>query len=189
MQQLGRLFGDIARVKLLRLFIFNRDSSFTLPELATRLKIPKETARRELTDLAAAGVLKKRPRKSGTAYQVNPTFAHYEALEAFIRDTTSASPRNILQALRKAGSLQLVALSGLFTGTEDSQVDLLVVGDHLQQGVLARAVRGLEAELGREIRYAFFSTPDFRYRYGVFDRLLRDIFDYPHRLLVDRIGL
>ena len=47
----------------------------------------------------------------------------------------------------------------------------------------------LEAELGREIRYASFATEDFRYRTGVYDRLLRDVFDYPHRLLIDKIGL
>ena len=50
-------------------------------------------------------------------------------------------------------------------------------------------MHALEAELGREIRYAFFTTPDFRYRLGVYDRLLRDVFDYPHRVLLDKIGL
>jgi hypothetical protein len=50
-------------------------------------------------------------------------------------------------------------------------------------------IKRLEGEFGREIRYALFSTSDFRYRLGVYDRLIRDVFDYPHRLLLDKIGL
>ena len=91
--------------------------------------------------------------------------------------------------LRRAGTLRLVALSGLFTGILEPQVDMLIVGDNLDERLLALAVRSLEAELGREIRYASFATADFRYRLGVYDRLLRDVFDYPHRLLIDKIGL
>jgi hypothetical protein len=94
----------------------------------------------------------------------------------------------MVELLKRSGTLRLVALSGFFTGSHEAQVDLLVVGDNLEERSLATAVRALEAELGREIRYASFSTPDFRYRLGIYDRLLRDIFDYPHRLLVDKIG-
>jgi hypothetical protein len=95
----------------------------------------------------------------------------------------------MIATLRRAGTLRLVALSGLFTGILEPKIDLLVVGDNLDERVLTQAIRSLEAELGREIRYAFFTTVDFRYRLGVYDRLLRDVFDYPHRLLIDKIGL
>ena len=98
-------------------------------------------------------------------------------------------PQKIIAALKRAGALRLVALSGHFTGILEPQIDLLVVGDHLEDRTLASSVRSLEAELGREIRYASFATADFRYRLGVYDRLLRDVFDYPHRLLIDKIGL
>ena len=116
-------------------------------------------------------------------------FEHLAALDAFVRATTSVPPKNIVAMLRRAGTLRLVALSGLFTGILEPQVDMLIVGDNLDERLLALAVRSLEAELGREIRYASFATADFRYRFGVYDRLLRDVFDYPHRLLIDKIGL
>ncbi len=80
-------------------------------------------------------------------------------------------------------------LSGLFTGAVETKVDLLVVGDKLEDRPLDNGVRALEAELGRELRFASFSTEDFKYRRGVYDRLLRDIFDFPHRVLLDKIGL
>jgi hypothetical protein len=48
------------------------------------------------------------------------------------------------------------------------------------------AMRTLEAIFGRELRYAAFPTAEFRYRMTVQDKLLRDTFDFPHRILLDR---
>jgi hypothetical protein len=189
METLSKIFGSGARLKTLRLFTFNQDASFTLLEVAERTKLTKDAARREVADLLSAGFLRKKGTSTPTRYHVNPRFEHLTALDTFIRETTSVHKENILRALRRAGTLQLVALTGLFTGILEPQIDLLVVGDRIEERVLVGAVRSLEAELGREIRYASFATADFRYRRGVYDRLLRDVFDYPHRVLVDKIGL
>jgi len=50
-------------------------------------------------------------------------------------------------------------------------------------------VRTLEPKFGREIRYTILSTPEFRYRLTVQDRLLRDVLDFPHRILINRAGI
>lgn len=189
MDRLAKIFGSPARLRLLRLFLFNQDTSFTIAEAAGRSSLEGATVRRELTELVAIGLLNKKGTRTVARYQVNPRFEHLAAFERFIRDTTVLSSSRILTALKRAGTLRVIALSGLFTGALEAQVDLLVAGDNIDTRALAKAVRALEAELGREIRYATFETPDFRYRLGVYDRLLRDVFDYPHRLLVDRIGL
>ena len=189
MEMLTKIFGSGARLKTLRLFLFNQDSSLTLAEVAERAKITKEIARHEVNELLSADLLRKKGVTTPTRYQVNARFEHLAALDTFIRETTSVRPQSILTALRKAGTLKLVVLSGLFSGILEPQIDLLVVGDNLEERVLLSAVRSLEAELGREIRYASFATADFRYRRGVYDRLLRDVFDYPHRILIDKIGL
>jgi hypothetical protein len=189
MERLGRIFGSPARLRLLRLFLFNQDTPFTLAEAASRSSLDLAVARRELADLIAAGLLSKKGARTKMRYQVNQKFEHLAALERFVRDTTVLSTSHILTALKRAGTLRVIALSGLFTGAIEAQIDLLIVGDNIDTRSLARAIRALEADLGREIRYATFETPDFRYRLGVYDRLLRDVFDYPHRLLIDRIGL
>jgi hypothetical protein len=174
---------------MLRLFVFNRDTAFSLMDIAERTKLAKDAARREVQELVASGLVRKKGKGASLTYQTNPRYEHLEHLDAFIRDTTSVHPRRMTELLRRAGAVRLIVLSGHFMGVLESQVDLLVVGDRLDERVLASAIRTLEAELGREIRYASFTTEDFRYRSGVYDRLLRDIFDYPHRLLVDKIGL
>ncbi len=85
--------------------------------------------------------------------------------------------------------MRLVVLSGLFSGALESKVDILIVGDRMEEKPLATAIHALEAELGRELRYACFSSDQFKYRMGVYDRLLRDVFDYPNRIIIDKIGL
>ncbi|MCX6786986.1 MAG: hypothetical protein NTY93_00435 [Candidatus Kaiserbacteria bacterium] len=189
MKPLAKRLGSPARLKTLRLFVFNQDTTFAPAEVMERLKLSKEVVRRELIELYDSGFLCKKGTHVPTRYQVNPRFEYLAALNVFIRETTSVRPRVIIGTLRRAGALQLVVLSGFFTGVLESQIDLLVVGDRLEERSLAHAVHSLEAELGREIRYASFATADFRYRNGVYDRLLRDVFDYPHRLIVDKIGL
>ena len=189
MERLGKLLGGRDRLKMLRLFVFNQESAYTLAEMSERTKLSKEAARRELADLLGAGLLRRKGARSPAEYQVNPRFEYLGPLTEFIRETTSVQPARIIAACKRAGTIRLIALSGFFTGILEPQVDLLVVGDNLDERALHSSVRALEAELGREIRYAAFPTADFRYRLGVYDRLLRDVFDYPHRLLVDRIGL
>ena len=189
MESLSKIFGSLARLKILRLFLFNQNSSLTIADVAKRTKISDDIVRRELAELTSTDLLRKKGIRSAAKYQVYANFEHLAELDTFIRDTTSVRPKDMLLALRKAGTLRLVALSGFFTNVIESQIDLLVVGDNIEERVLASAVRSLEAELGREIRYASFATADFRYRLGVYDRLLRDVFDYPHRLLIDKLGL
>lgn len=189
MELLAKIFGSRSRLKVLRLFLFNKDSLFSAADIRARTKLSKEVIRRELSDLLATGFLRVKGKRSKAEYQSNPRFEHLTALDAFIRETTSVRPKDIISELRRAGTLRFVALSGHFTGVLESQIDLLVVGDDLNERVLASAVHSLEADLGREIRFASFATNDFRYRLGVYDRLLRDVFDYPHRLLMDKIGL
>jgi len=189
MEPLAKLFGSPARLKVLRLFVFNQNASLSPADIATRTKLAPAVVLRELVELLAAGLLRKKGIRAATRYQVNPRFESLSALDTFIRDTTSVRPADILAALRRAGVPRLIVLSGFFMGILESQVDLLIVGDTLDERALRTAVHSLEAELGREIRYSSFATADFRYRLGVYDRLLRDVFDYPHRVLIDKIGL
>lgn len=189
MDPLARLFGSPARLKLLRLFLFNDDSAFSSADVAFRTRTPKDVARKELAVLLAADIVRKKTGKGAATYTAHKRFEHYDALKIFLRTTTNLSDTYIITALKKAGSLRIVALSGLFSGAIESKVDLLIVGDKLEERPLTTAIRSLEAELGRELRYACFSTEQFRYRLGVYDRLLRDVFDYPHRTILDKLGL
>lgn len=189
MDSLAKLFGSPARVKLLRLFLFNDDLTFLATETAFRARLTKDVARKELSALTKAGILRKKTGKSPVGYSADKRFPHYDALRVFLRTTTDVSDAAIVTSFKKAGTVKLVVLSGLFTGALESKLDVLIVGDRMEERPLATAVHALEAELGRELRYACFTSEQFKYRLGVYDRLLRDVFDYQNRVIVDKIGL
>lgn len=193
MNVMGKLFGSMARVRLLRLVLFNRDTKFTLENISYRTKVPKDIARREVNALMSIGLLKKQKAKiqgkNKIVYKTNTSFEHFEALKTFFRQTTDLKKTNIVPMLKKCGVVKLLILSGSLTGVQESAIDILIVGDKFNTTKVDRAMRRLEAEIGQELSYALFSTQDFTYRLGVYDRLLRDTLEYDHVTLVDKLGV
>ena len=59
----------------------------------------------------------------------------------------------------------------------------------MKESKLKAVIRDLEAMMGIELRYAAFSTNDFMYRMSIYDRLLRDVLDYPHQIIVDKLAV
>ncbi len=189
MHTLAKLFSSAARLKLLRLFFFNENTAYTTQEISFRTKTTPLNVRKELAVLIHARVIRRQGSGHDVKYRLNKQYQYVDALAAFVRDTTVVESRDILTLLRRTGTLRLVVLTGLFSGAVEPKIDLLIVGDKLDERMLSTMIHTIEADLGREIRYASFATPDFRYRSGVYDRLLRDVFDYSHRIILDKIGM
>jgi hypothetical protein len=55
--------------------------------------------------------------------------------------------------------------------------------------LLSRVIKEIESGLGKEIKYAVLDTADFTYRLSSRDKLIRDVFDYPHNLILDKVGV
>ena len=66
---------------------------------------------------------------------------------------------------------------------------MFVVGDRIKERVLRTRMRKLESEIGRDLRYALLGSEDFAYRLNMNDKLVRDIMDYPHRIVFDRLNI
>jgi hypothetical protein len=91
--------------------------------------------------------------------------------------------------LRGTGAIKLVVVSGIFVGEWDGRLDVLIVGDRIRERTLQSRIRLLESEIGKEVRYATLTVQDFLYRLNLNDRLIRDVFDYPHRIVHDRLDI
>ncbi|HEC93962.1 MAG TPA: hypothetical protein ENI56_01140 [Candidatus Kaiserbacteria bacterium] len=189
MHTLAKLFSSASRLKLLRLFFFNENTAYTTQDIAFRTKTTTSNVRKEITVLIHARVIRRQGSGREVKYRLNKQYQYVDALAAFVRNTTVVESRDILPLLRRTGTLRLVVLTGLFSGAIEPKIDLLVVGDKLDERILSTVIHTIESDLGREIRYASFATTDFRYRSGVYDRLLRDVFDYSHRIILDKIGM
>lgn len=185
---LPKLFGGPARVKLLRLFLFNPRQSFTLKDAAKRARVQDDEARKEIRLFVNAGVVSRATRGKGVRYVLNAEFPYIISLQHLLLNTASRA-KDIVERIRGAGTLKLVILSGIFLGDWDGELDMLVVGDRIQEKKLRDRVRTFESEVGKEIRYTVLSTTDFFYRLNINDKLIRDVLDYAHTIVFDRLDI
>ena len=185
MQSVSHIFGGEGKVKIMRLFIFNPNSTFTAAEVASRAKTRAPAARRELANLVKGGLLKKR----GKNYLLNKGYAYLAAIGNFLIDASPFSEKEIVRKISSAGNMKLVLIAGVFLHNPDSRVDILIVGDHIKHGKLLSVISSIESELGKELRYAVFETSDFQYRMGIYDKLIRDILDSQHEKILNKLGL
>ena len=95
----------------------------------------------------------------------------------------------VVKKLSRYGKIKLIIITGIFIQDPDSRVDLLIVGDEIKEGQMSKAISVMESEIGKQIRYSIFKTDDFKYRMGIYDKLVRDILDYPHEVIYDKIGI
>ncbi len=185
---LQKIFGSSARLKLLRLFLFNPQHSFTAAEAAARAQIDPSEARGELTNLVASGLIRKNSRGKQVKYDVNAGFPYLLALQNLLLNVTSRG-EEVKARLRPAGALKLIVIAGMFMGEWEASLDMLLVGDKVKERTLKSQIKKLEAEIGKEIRYTLLTSTDFLYRLNMSDKLLRDIFDFPHRIILDKFDI
>jgi len=205
MDVLATLFSSGAIVKIMRLFLFSPEDAYDAEDIATRAKVSKPSVRTETAILHKAGFLKKKQifkevsrgrgrsrktmKKRASGWALDSKFPYLKALHQLLVNTELLSHRELLKKLSGTGRIKLIIVSGVFIQEPDSRIDLFVVGDNIKKKALDIAVRGIEAEIGTELRFAYFDTDEFEYRLGIYDRLVRDILDYPHVKILDKIGV
>lgn len=205
MDILGKLFGGEHRIKMMRLFLFNPEQTYLPEEIVRRSQVGKSAVKKELAVLAKAGVIKrkkatklmsqKRGQKEVTkltkiyGWTLDRDFPYLAPLQNLLIRTVLLKDGELANRLDRTGKIKLLITAGVFTQDPESRVDLLIVGDSLKRNSLTTVVRSIEAEIGREIRYSAFETPEFQYRLGMYDKLIRDIIDFPHKKVIDRFGV
>jgi DNA-binding transcriptional ArsR family regulator len=183
MEILGKILGNPARVKIMRLFLLNRGKGFTTKDIVKRSRVNPAVVRHEINLLSSVGFIKKHSSAS-LEWFFNYSFKYAGEFEDLLVRSESLDKTKLLDNFKKAGRVKFFAISGIFLKNEDSRVDLLIVGDKLKKSGIEEGVRKLEAEVGAELVYAVFETKEFLYRLNMYDKLVRDILDYPHEVLL-----
>ncbi|OGZ46746.1 MAG: hypothetical protein A3J55_02180 [Candidatus Ryanbacteria bacterium RIFCSPHIGHO2_02_FULL_45_17b] len=201
---LEKLFGSHAFVKMLKLFYLNPEQVFPSQEVARRTHTKQDVTRRELRLLLSIGLIRKatqtveeepiEPNKKSkkitiSGYMLDASFQLLHELRDLILTVAPLSKQELANRLRHVGRVKLAVLSGIFLKRNDSRIDMLIVGDNLKKGQLDLTLRSIESEVGKELSYAILETSDFKYRMGMNDKFVRDVFDYPHEVIIDKIGL
>jgi hypothetical protein len=205
MEILAKLFGSSSRVKIIKLFLFNPTQGFSKLDVARRTKVSIAITRKEINMLEQIGMLKscvflpeviegeedevKSKIKKTAGFMVNPSFEFLKQLQILLVHINPLRHDEILKRLNNVGKLKLVIVAGVFIQNFDSRLDILIVGEKIKTGMVDHALKYLESEIGKELRYAVFETDDFKYRLNIYDKLIRDVLDYPHQKIVNKIDM
>jgi hypothetical protein len=196
---LSDLFDSPVKVKALKLFLRNPIEGFSVTEGALRLKLTTAEFGRQVKKFCDIDLVRSRvmsvQKKTGKRvknfkeriYFVNPHFLFYEELRNLVLKSSPTAWNKKLKTLLKIGRLKLAVISGALLNDEKARVDILLVGDKLNQRSAAAFMRNLEADVGKELRYMLLTPQEFTYRYGMYDNFLRDIFERPHKNLVNKM--
>jgi predicted transcriptional regulator len=202
---LGNLLDSPARAKIVRLFAFNQEECYTPDEVSKKAQAAKSVVQKEIKQLEKAGLIKKKQcikevmqgrgkkktlkKKKMSGWAVQERSPYLQSLVVFMRAVAPDVKDGVAGKLQGAGNIRVIALAGKLCEDENSRVDLLVVGDNIDEKKLQAALRSIEADLGTEVRYAAFKTDEFQYRLNIYDKLIRDIFEYPHEILLDKLDM
>ncbi len=205
MDTLGKLFGSQARVKILRLFILNPLEVYDVAMVAEKSKVSASEARRELTLIKSSGILvnksffkeiiskrskNSKPKKTRVAgLQLKTTFPLLSAIKNLVVLGTPLNRDEIARRLKNVGKIKFLAISGIFIDEPEARVDVLIVGDGLKKRSIENVLRTIEAEIGKELSYGALETPEFLYRVSVYDKFVRDVLDFRHDRIIDKLGV
>ncbi len=180
MEILGKILGSPARVKIMRLFLLNPKVGFTRKNIIKRSRVSADIAGREIRLLASVDFIKKHT----NTWIFNPLFKYGKEFDRLLISSDTIDKKMIADNFKKVGRVKFLLVSGIFIKNKDTRVDMLIVGDKLKRSKIEEEIRKLEAEIGTELSYAVFDTKEFIYRLDMYDKLVRDILDFPHEVIL-----
>jgi len=194
METLAKLFGGQARVKIMRLFLLNNESTFELEEVVSRSRVTKINSRKEVNALLAMNFIKQKmvthegsrgAKKKVPAYHLNVSFPYIDSIRDLLVDPSLLLREDLAARFKQVGKVKLMIVSGIFIGSDKSRADILMVGDKLKKNVIQQIIKGLESEVGKELNYVVLESDEFKYRIDMYDKLVCDIIELPHERIID----
>ncbi len=186
---LDTLFDSPIRVRLLKLFLFDTDRNFDGKTIAKMLNVAFGLIKKHLKKLSEMRFVVAKKISGKQVFKTNKNFVFYDELKELIAKASPASKEKMLKCLKSFGGIKLAVLAGIFFNLDNSHADLLVVGDSVKSSKFDQFLKELEAEIGKEINCALMTVKEFSYRYNMYDRFVRDILDFKHEKLINKLKI
>jgi hypothetical protein len=185
MQDLQTLFASKTRPNVLRVFLFQPEKALSAGDVAELAEVSGSTARSHARDLAEIGLIEKTGKKARAAcWRLNKQSPMRQPLHDLLLQYQTVERADIRSRVAEAGDIQLLVLVGMFTGSNQQDLDMLIVTE-ADASEIAGAVASVEKALGAELRYCLLAPEDFRYRRNVQDKVIRDVLDGENHVLID----
>ena len=183
------LFDSPIRTRLLKLFLYNPEENFEPKNISKKLNLKSYQTNKHLNDLVTLEFLIRKNIKDKKTFRVNQSFEFYDELKELVAKSSPASKEKMLSRLKGLGKVKLALLAGIFINSDTSRADILIVGDNIKPAKFNSFIKNLEAEVGKEINHALMTTKEFYYRHDMCDRFIRDLLDFKHEKLINKLKI
>lgn len=178
---LGTLFFGAYRRQVLASLLLHPDESFHLRELARVTNTQPGTLRRELAQLADAGVLSREQIGNLVRYKADTTCPIYDELRGILKKTAGVADvlRDSLAPLTDKIAVAFV-YGSVASGAErrSSDIDVMVVGTASFEEVV-RALHRSQKELRREVNPNVYRPAEFKKKVKGKDSFLSQLLAQP----------
>lgn len=171
-----KLFTSKTRAKLLEKLLFNPEKEYHLREISRKTNTNPSHAKKELTKLKEAKLVKKKKKGNLTLYRANKESPIYNDLRK-IYIKTQRTGKTLKEKLKNYNRIKYALIYGSFAKGKEkktSDIDLLVVGKTPEKE-LHRTIMKLEEETGREINYILWTENEFKEKAKKEITLLKEI--------------
>ncbi len=155
---LDSLITSKTRLKLLIKFFVSASNQSHLRGLADEFQESTNAIRKELNQLSEAGYLEKSTEKNKILYRANTKHSLFAPLQKLIH-TYLGIDEIVDNILQQAGDIQEVSLVGDYAeGVDSGKIDVLVLGENINQAYLLRLAGKVEKKLGKQVNLSFKKT-------------------------------
>lgn len=160
--------------------------AYSIIEISKHLRLSVMKSAFLMNRLAAEGLLKSFSKRGKKYFMLN---LKYPLLADAKRQLKGISRyRDVLLAsIKGLGDIRAAFLSGIFSGQPDLPVDVLLVG-RVNLKKLADFLKTAKRLMGQDINYSIMTEKEFVLRRDTFDKFIKDIFDYHHLVVCERLN-
>jgi len=164
------------RQRLLRYYFTNPTSRHHVRDLAQRLDVDPSNLSKELRHLESEGLFTSEASGRQKYFRLNRKYPLFAEVRRIVEKTIGTAPL-LAESLQRIEGIQEAYLYGSFARNQQdvaSDIDVIVIGNP-KGTILAKAIRALERQLGREINYTVLTRKEFDSRRARKDAFLEDI--------------
>ncbi len=182
---LQKLFGSVARVRVLELFTLNAGNEYYLREIAQKTGLAIRSVQRTVKDLTDIKILNREARGNSVYFHLNAENPIAAELKAIFLKTVGLGDL-ILEALAGESQIEVAFVFGSVAKggeTASSDIDVAIIGK-IPSRRLTDVVTSLERQTGREVNVALFSREEWEERISTSDHFVTTLLREPKILLV-----
>lgn len=161
---LKSLIASKTRRILLNTFFSNLSTEYYTRQLSAMLGISVGTIHREVRQLVASGILNERAVGNIKLFALNKQNPVYEEIKSIIQKTEGVV-KLLKEAVEGVKGVRAAFIYGSFAkGDErqDSDIDVFLIGDNIDEDELVVNLNNLEKKLFREINYTRYSEGEYK---------------------------